>query len=294
MVIKNGARKKLEIFIRISEKVFGINKYCMMTWGYILQYIVAYGVMIDYNWWGTNDRRGTPPAWPGLGAGKEEPREDKVTCFTYFWIFTGQAAHCIPSQMDWLLDLCLRDPLLRLCSPVTEAMGAKVSTMIFWEVFLRLSQSIDLNILLALLISCTDQPQSQPWPRLLTLDLLQGTMKVGLRSSPGLEPLLPITRYFPFLSCIIIVSIIINTNTLTFAFSAQHFSSLLRENFGFLKFLISSLLPFQALKTCSRTKVTFIDLNYIRQNLPGPFFQSTFSVSLSRFEPSPLKVLRME
>ena len=35
----------------------------------------------------------------------------------------------------------------------------------------------------------------------LTFDLLQGIMKVGLRSSPGLAPLLPITRYFPFLCC---------------------------------------------------------------------------------------------
>ena len=61
--------------------------------------------------------------------------------------------HYIPFQIDWVRFRCLLDPLLRLCSPVTEAIGAKVSTIIFWEVFLRLSQSIDLNILLALLIS---------------------------------------------------------------------------------------------------------------------------------------------
>ena len=36
---------------------------------------------------------------------------------------------------------------------------------------------------------------------LLTLDLVQGTMKVGFRSSPGRPPLLPITRYLLFLWC---------------------------------------------------------------------------------------------
>ena len=69
----------------------------------------------------------------------------------------------IPSHIDTgALDLCLLfspfffvllDPLLLLSVFLDLTPGANVSTIIFCEVSLKLLQSIDLNIRLALLIS---------------------------------------------------------------------------------------------------------------------------------------------
>ena len=73
--------------------------------------------------------------------------------------------HCIPSHIDTCdLFLCLLSPearvllpreprLLRPLPPRRLVPGANVSTIIFCDVSLRLSQSIDLNIRLARLIS---------------------------------------------------------------------------------------------------------------------------------------------
>ena len=130
--------------------------------------------MTDYNWWGDTWQKGvsrarawrhmeTPnviTAWDWWLSLEWTNRTDSSLSLYLLYIrcsLVCSCAHCIPSQMDWLLallPLCLLEPLRRRCSPVTETMGAKVSTMIFCEVFLKLSQSIDLNILLALLISC--------------------------------------------------------------------------------------------------------------------------------------------
>jgi len=123
---------------------------------------------------------------------------------------------------------CLRSPdllprlrrLSRCASPMPET-GAKVSTIIFCDVSLRLSQSIDLNILRA---------------RLISFDLDQGTMKVTLRSFPGRSGFIPMIRNLDRRSLL--------------ACSVQHLSSAARSNLGLLRALISSLLlPFQTLKT---------------------------------------------
>merc|ERR1719300_1271479 len=124
----------------------------------------------------------------------------------------------IPSQIESpLLDFPLRDTLLLLLSGL---LGANVSTIIFCEVSFRLSQSIDLNILRALLIS---------------FDLLHGAMKVGSIGAFASVGLLLITRNFPFL--------------FSLALSAQHRWSRLSENFGFLRAFISARVPFQARNT---------------------------------------------
>jgi len=132
----------------------------------------------------------------------------------------------MPSQIESpRLDLPLRDPLLLL---VSGLLGAKVSTIIFCEVSFRFVQSMDLNILRALLIS---------------FDLLHDAMNVGCIGEFASVGLFPITRNFPFL--------------FSLARSAQHLSSRLRENFGLRRAFISARVPFHARNTCAFFPTSF-------------------------------------
>jgi len=135
----------------------------------------------------------------------------------------------IPSHIDtWdfdletrlLLPLDPRDPLRRLPMSRPDVLGAKVSTIIFWDVSLKLSQSMDLNILRA---------------RFISFDFVHGIINVSFISAPGDVGFLPITKNL-LLLCLLTCS-------------AQHLSSAANSNLGFLRLLISSLVPFQARKT---------------------------------------------
>ena len=117
-------------------------------------------------------------------------------------------SHCIPSHIDTCdLFLCLFSPgarvlppreplLLRPLPPRLLVPGANVSTIIFCDVSRRLSQSIDLNIRLARLISYKrDIYENYPEPIFSnTLDFVQGIIKVSFISSPGLLGFFPMTR----------------------------------------------------------------------------------------------------
>ena len=298
MVIKNGVRKKLEIFIRISEKVFGINKYCMMTWGYILQYIVAYGVMIDYNWWGTNDRRGTPPAEPELGTGREEPREDKVNCFTYFWIFTGQDRQMSRSLYS-LPDGLTPGPLSPRASPppVFPRHRGDGGEGVHYYLLRSLPQVVAVHWLehppgsLDLLQRQASVP-AQARPPYLRLAPRHDEGRLEVVSRPGTSP--PHHQVLPL------------------PLLHHHHQHHHQHQYTHLRLLCAALLvvierefrvpqvphllpaPFPGSEDLQQDESYFHWFKLHLTNLPGPSFQSTFSVSLSLFEPSPLKVLRME